>query len=221
MPFRVVRLEALLGIKQCEKRLPLKYRSFQERSHFPWIWFQDLIIRFWGLEIKHLKAHNPVWQGCFFFHYYLATSTINWAHIFTGLLFKTYVEIHQVRGLVFNNYQRCPVSLTAFSYKFYNTVSRCTYFHFDLIRLIWLDHYYTCCCRFFHSCLCRFNVLCWFFRIFLLLLFLGFRLFWRCFFKRKKIHFQMKMHMLQFENRMIKGPDTRASFLTKILASFN
>ena len=25
----------------------------------------------WGLEIKYLKAHNFVWQGHFFFHYYL------------------------------------------------------------------------------------------------------------------------------------------------------
>ena len=31
-----------------------------------WIWFQDLWIRFWGLEIKHLKAHNFVWQVCSF-----------------------------------------------------------------------------------------------------------------------------------------------------------
>ena len=33
---------------------------------------------------------------CFFFHYNLATSTTNWAQIFTGLLFYAYVEIHQV-----------------------------------------------------------------------------------------------------------------------------
>ena len=41
------------------------------------LWFRDLRIRFWGHEIKHLKVHNFVWQGCFFFHYYLATSTTN------------------------------------------------------------------------------------------------------------------------------------------------
>ena len=40
--------------------------------------------RNWGLEIKHLKAHNFLWQGCFFFHYYLATPTTNWVQIFTG-----------------------------------------------------------------------------------------------------------------------------------------
>ena len=74
--------------KQCEKQLPLKWRCiFRERSNFPRIWFRDLRTRFWGLEIKHLIAHNFVWQGCIFFHYYLATSTTNWAKICTGLLF--------------------------------------------------------------------------------------------------------------------------------------
>ena len=29
---------------------------------------------------------------------------------FTGLLFYVYVEIHQVRRLVYDNNQRCPVS---------------------------------------------------------------------------------------------------------------
>ena len=90
--------------------------SFRERSNFPQIWFWDLRFRIWGLEIKHLKAHNFVWQGCFFFHYYLATSTTNWAQIFTGLLFYAYVEIHQVRRLVFDNYQQCPVSSTKVCY---------------------------------------------------------------------------------------------------------
>ena len=31
--------------------------------------------------------------------------------IFTGLLFYAYVEIHQVRGLVFDNYQKCTFPL--------------------------------------------------------------------------------------------------------------
>ena len=34
-----------------------------------------------------MKAHNFMWQGCLFFHYYLATSTSDWAQIFTGLLY--------------------------------------------------------------------------------------------------------------------------------------
>ena len=51
-----------------------------------WIWFRDLtIIRIWGPEILHLKAHNFVWQRCFFFQYYLATSMIIWVQTVTGL----------------------------------------------------------------------------------------------------------------------------------------
>ena len=84
----------------------------QERSNFPRIWFRDLKFRIWGLEIKHQKAHNFVWQGCFFFHYYLATSMTDWDKIFTGLLFYAYIEIHQVRRLVFDNYQTCTFPLT-------------------------------------------------------------------------------------------------------------
>ena len=47
------------------------------------------------VSIKHLlKAHNCVWQGCFFFfHYYLATSTTDWVQMFTCLLFYAYVKI--------------------------------------------------------------------------------------------------------------------------------
>ena len=43
-----------------------------------------------------------MWQGCFFFHYYLATSSTVWAQICTGLsclLLYAYFEIHQVRRL--------------------------------------------------------------------------------------------------------------------------
>ena len=35
----------------------------------------------------------------------------NWAQIFISLLFHAYVAIHQVRILVFDNYQGCPVPL--------------------------------------------------------------------------------------------------------------
>ena len=49
-----------------------------------------------------------------FFHYYLATSTTNWAQIATGLLFYADVQIHQVRRLVVDNYHRYPVSLILF-----------------------------------------------------------------------------------------------------------
>ena len=88
------------GIKHCEKRLPLKCHSFGERSNFPRIWFRDLRFRTWGLEINHLNAHSFVWQGLFFFHYYLATSMTDWAQTLTGLLFYAYVEMHQLWRLV-------------------------------------------------------------------------------------------------------------------------
>ena len=52
-------------------------------------------------------------QGCFFFHYSLTTSTTNWVQIFT---FYAYVEVYQVRRLVFDNYQRCPVFLRMLRY---------------------------------------------------------------------------------------------------------
>ena len=66
------------SINHCEKRLPLKWRSFWERRHFPRIWFWDLRIRFWGLKIKLLKAHNFVWQGCFFFDDQLSSNWKTW-----------------------------------------------------------------------------------------------------------------------------------------------
>ena len=61
-----------------------------------------------------------MWQVFFFFlsfFYcnYLATLTTNWVQIFTGLLLYAYVEIHQLRRLVFDNCQQCPVSLTYFA----------------------------------------------------------------------------------------------------------
>ena len=58
--------ERLMVKKHCEKRLPLKCHSFREKSNIPWIWFQDVRFRTWGLEINHLNAHNFVWQGWFF-----------------------------------------------------------------------------------------------------------------------------------------------------------
>ena len=74
-----------------------------------WIWFPDLRIACWGPEIQHLKAHNFVWQWCFFFHYYLAILTTNWGQIFTGLLFCAYVKIEKnCLWQLFD--QRCLVS---------------------------------------------------------------------------------------------------------------
>ena len=38
----------------------------------------------------------------------------NFAQMFTGLLFCAYVGIHQVRRLVFDNYQTCTLPLSRF-----------------------------------------------------------------------------------------------------------
>ena len=62
-------------------------------------------------RIHASESTQLVRQGCFFFHFSLPTLTTNWAQIFTGLLFYEYVEIHQVRRLVFDNYQTCLVLL--------------------------------------------------------------------------------------------------------------
>ena len=101
-------------IKHCEKRLPLMWSSFRERSYFPWIWFRDLRIRFWGFEIKHLKAHNFVWQGLFFFHHSYPRNFDDRlsSNFHRCVLFCAYVDTHQVRRLVFDNYQWCQVSLS-------------------------------------------------------------------------------------------------------------
>ena len=40
-----------------------------------WIWFWDLRFRIRGLEGKHLKAHNFVWQGVFS---YIIISQLRW-----------------------------------------------------------------------------------------------------------------------------------------------
>ena len=45
------------------------------------------------LKVVDTIGNYFVWQGCFFFHYYLATSMTDWAQIFTGLLFYAYKEV--------------------------------------------------------------------------------------------------------------------------------
>ena len=77
---------------------------------------QNEILRSPNQASEKLKAHNFVWQGCFFVHYlYIATSTTDWDQIFTGLLCYAYVEIHQVRRLVFDN---IPIVSSVFKYCF-------------------------------------------------------------------------------------------------------
>ena len=77
-------------------------------SNNKWLLAWSLLLHFF----KQLKAHIFAQQGCFFFHYSLATSMTNWVKMSTDLLFYAlYVEVH-VRILVFDNYQRCQVPLS-------------------------------------------------------------------------------------------------------------
>ena len=60
--------------KHCEKRLPLKYHSFQDRSNFPRFWFWDLIIRFSRSQNQaSVSTQLSVTRVWFFFHCYLTT----------------------------------------------------------------------------------------------------------------------------------------------------
>ena len=69
----------------------------------------------WSLLLviwKHTILCN---RSVFYFHNSLATPMTNWVQIFTDFLFYEFVGIHQVRILVFDNYQMCPVPLTVTS----------------------------------------------------------------------------------------------------------
>ena len=63
-----------------------------------------MVFTFKGSEhfIGYLKAHNFVWQGCFFFHYYLATLTTNRAQMFT----------HFVRMLRYSKWKDWSLTVT-------------------------------------------------------------------------------------------------------------
>ena len=65
----------------------------------------------WSLFVGIWNHTSLCNKGVFFFHYYLATLKTNWVKMFTDLLLCPYFGIHQVRRLVFDNYQRCPVPL--------------------------------------------------------------------------------------------------------------
>ena len=66
------------------------------------------------LFIRHLKPDKRVQQGCFFFHYFLATVMTNYFESkFSQICyFMHYVETHQVGMQVFDNYQTCPGSIS-------------------------------------------------------------------------------------------------------------
>ena len=70
-------------------------------SSIKWLQAWSLLLGMW----KHTTCVTSV----FLFQYSLATLTTNWVKILTDLIFYAYVGIHQVRILVFDNYQRCWV----------------------------------------------------------------------------------------------------------------
>ena len=137
------------SIKHCEKRLPLKWSTFRERHNFPRIWFRDLRFRIWGLEIKHLKAHNFVWQGCVYFHCYVATSMTDWAQIFTGLL---HICICWDTASEKTGLWQLPIVSSAF------IGSLCRYHIYCISRLCKLYQIYKCNFQWFTwSCLTHWN----------------------------------------------------------------
>ena len=76
-----------------------------------WIWFRELRIMFWGPEIKHLKAQLSVTR-VFFLPLLSRNFDDQLRSNYHRFVTCAYVEIHQVRRLVFDNYQRCLVSLS-------------------------------------------------------------------------------------------------------------
>ena len=134
------------SIKHYGKRLPLNWSS-SKRSNLPQIWFWYLRFRIWGLEIKHQKSHNFVWQGCFFFHYYLATSMTDWVQIFTGWLFCADVE---KTGL-----WQIPIVSTVFKmYAYLDLLVMKTCLHCTLSTLMDIHHSVNCHLTTHHWCPC-------------------------------------------------------------------
>ena len=67
--------------------------------------FETSSLEFEVSKSSILKPTTSCDKDVFFFYSYIASPTTNRAQIFTGLWFYAYVEIHQVRRLVFDNYQ--------------------------------------------------------------------------------------------------------------------
>ena len=67
------------------------------------------------LEIKHLNAHNFVWQGCLTFSSFIIISQVWWpielkcSQVCYFMHF--YVQINQLWRLIFDNYRYCPLPL--------------------------------------------------------------------------------------------------------------
>ncbi len=68
-----------------------------------WVWER---LQAWCLSQASESTQCLCNKGGFYFQYFLATPVTNWAKICTGLLFYAYVEIHWMRILVFDYYQK-------------------------------------------------------------------------------------------------------------------
>ena len=115
----------------------MQWRSFRERSNFPQIWFQDLSSLEFEVSKSSMWKHTTLCDKGVFSFTILTTLTTNWAQIFGGSLFYAYVEIHQVRRLVFVNYQQCPVALNI-NLKWLNC-HRSSRRETPLITTVWAD----------------------------------------------------------------------------------
>ena len=74
-------------------------------------WFWDIM----RAVSNSSMIDNFMWQGCFSFHYYLATLSTNWVQIFHRIVILCICMLRYTKGrrLVFDNYQSCQVSLSS------------------------------------------------------------------------------------------------------------
>ena len=92
------------SMKHCEKRLPLKSRSFWERGI---ITHSNNCIRLLAWIILYSTESTPIWTTRVFFSVLLQQTMTNWHKMFTDLLLYAYnVGTHPVRILVLDIY-RC------------------------------------------------------------------------------------------------------------------
>ena len=96
-------MRALGRIKRCKKRLPLKIYFLRKRQ------FLAQILKDFRPEVfcKSESTQICTTRVCFL----LSNSTTNLFTILTDLLLYAYVGIHQVRVLVFDNFQKVPSAL--------------------------------------------------------------------------------------------------------------
>ena len=90
-------------MKDCEKRLSLKRRSFRKRSNFPRIWFRDLRIRFWGSRNQASESTKLRVTRVFFLSLLSHNFDDQLSSNFHRFVILCIVEIRQEWTLVFDN----------------------------------------------------------------------------------------------------------------------